>query len=68
MIVEVKTQLLDLQDLFGSLNVKERLATTIAERRGWTVRRRVTVLAVASTAANCEASLREGDNPPSPTD
>lgn len=51
-IVEVKTQLLDLQDLFGTLNVKERLAMTIAERRGWTAVRRVTVLAVASTAAN----------------
>lgn len=51
-IVEVKTQLLDLQDLFGSLNVKERLAATIAERRGWTVNRCVTMLAVAHTAAN----------------
>lgn len=51
-IVEVRTQLLDLQDLFGSLNVKERLATTIAERRGWKAGRRVTVLAVANTAAN----------------
>lgn len=51
-IVEVKTQFLDLQDLFGSLNVKERLAATIAERRGWKVDRCVTVLAVAHTAAN----------------
>lgn len=51
-IVEVKTHLLDLQDLFGSLNFKERLVSTIAERRGWTVRRRVSVLGVASTAAN----------------
>lgn len=51
-IVEVKTQLLDLQDLFGSLDVKERLAATIAERRGWKVSRRITVLAVAHTAAN----------------
>jgi transcriptional regulator with XRE-family HTH domain len=51
-IVEAKTQLLDLQDLFGSLNVKERLATTMARRRGWDVIRRATVLAVASTAAN----------------
>ena len=51
-IVEVKTQLLDLQDLFGSLNVKERLSATIAERRGWKVSRCVTVLAVANTAAN----------------
>ena len=51
-IVEAKTQLLDLQDLFGGLNVKERLAETIAERRGWKVRRCVTVLAVAHTGAN----------------
>lgn len=57
-IVEVKTQLLDLQDLFGSLNVKERLAATIAERRGWKVTRDVTVLAVAHTAAN-RAVVRE---------
>lgn len=38
-IVEVKTQLLDLQDLFGKLDVKTRLAATIAKQRGWTVRR-----------------------------
>lgn len=53
-IVEIKTELLDLQDLFGALNVKERLAAIIAERRGWTVRRRHTLLAVASTFANRE--------------
>jgi transcriptional regulator with XRE-family HTH domain len=57
-IVEVKTQLLDLQDLFGALNVKERLAKTIAERRSWTVQRQVTVLAVANTSGN-RAVLRE---------
>lgn len=51
-IVEVKTQLLDLQELFGSLNVKERLGARIAERRGWKPVRLVTVLAVANTAAN----------------
>jgi transcriptional regulator with XRE-family HTH domain len=51
-IVEVKTQLLDLQDLFGSVNVKERLALKIAERRGWDARRRITVLAVANTTSN----------------
>jgi transcriptional regulator with XRE-family HTH domain len=53
-IVEVKTQLLDLQNLFGALNVKERLVPNIAERRGWPVRRRVTVLSVAATVANRE--------------
>lgn len=64
-IVEVKTLLLDLQDLFGGMNVKERLASTIAERRGWKVRRRVSVLGVAATAPNREivrthSSLFEG--------
>jgi transcriptional regulator with XRE-family HTH domain len=53
-IVEIKTQLLDLQDLFGALNVKERLVQTIADRRSWAARRRVTILAVAATAANRE--------------
>jgi transcriptional regulator with XRE-family HTH domain len=53
-IVEAKTQLLDLQDLFGALNVKERLASTLASRRGWQVRHRASVLAVAATSANRE--------------
>jgi transcriptional regulator with XRE-family HTH domain len=51
-IVEVKTLLLDLQALLGALNVRERLAETIGRRRGWKVRRVVTVLAVADVAAN----------------
>ncbi len=53
-IVEVKTQLLDHQDLFGSLNVKERLAATVAERRGWRVRRQTVLLATADTSSNRE--------------
>lgn len=53
-VAEVKTQLLDLGDLFGSLNVKERLAGTVAQRRGWVVRRSVSLLAVADTSANRE--------------
>jgi len=51
-IVEVKTLLLDLQELLGSLDVRERLIGTIARRRGWTIERRVTLLAVAASAAN----------------
>lgn len=51
-IVEVKTLLLDLQELLGGLNVRERLISTIAQRRGWGVDRRITVLAVAGTASN----------------
>lgn len=53
-VVEAKSQLLDLQDLFGALNVKERLASTLASRRGWQLERRTTVLAVAATSANRE--------------
>jgi transcriptional regulator with XRE-family HTH domain len=53
-IVEAKTQLLDLQDLFGALNVKERLAPSVAGHLGWQVRRRVTILWVAATSANRE--------------
>jgi transcriptional regulator with XRE-family HTH domain len=53
-LVEVKTQLLDLQDLFGSLSIKERLVGTVADRRGWKAHRRVSVLALAATSANRE--------------
>lgn len=51
-IVEVKTLLLDLQELLGSLDVRERLVAVIARRRGWSVERRITMLAVAASAAN----------------
>ena len=51
-IVEVKTQLVDLQDLFGAINIRMRLSSKIAERRGWQVRSTMTVLAVADTAVN----------------
>lgn len=51
-IVEVKTLLLDLQELLGSLDVRERLIEAIARRRGWRIERRVTMLAVAASAAN----------------
>ena len=51
-IVEVKTLLLDLQELLGSLNVRERLVPAIARRRGWAIDRRITALAVAGTASN----------------
>lgn len=53
-IVEVKTQLVDLQDLFGGMNVKERLAATVAERRGWIIGRQLSLLASADTSANRE--------------
>lgn len=51
-VVEVKTELADLQDLFGSLSVKTRLAPGIGMREGWRASRVVSVLAIAATAAN----------------
>jgi len=52
LVVEVKTEITDLQALFGSLSVKERLAPKLAAERGWDVRRVATLLAVADTHAN----------------
>jgi transcriptional regulator with XRE-family HTH domain len=51
-VIEVKTELADLQELFGNLNAKLRLAPTIGRRNGWHSARVATVLAVAATAAN----------------
>ncbi len=51
-VVEAKTELADLQALFGSLSVKARLAATLGRRMDWRAARVVSVLAVAATAAN----------------
>jgi hypothetical protein len=51
-VVEVKVDLADLQDLFGSLDVKRRLAPAVARRLGWPGGEVSVVLAVASTAHN----------------
>jgi transcriptional regulator with XRE-family HTH domain len=51
-VVEVKTELADLQDLFGNLSAKARLAPGVGRRNGWPSSRVVTVLAVAATGAN----------------
>lgn len=52
LVVEVKTELVDLQELFGSLHVKERHAPALAARHGWAVNRVATLLAVADTDRN----------------
>jgi transcriptional regulator with XRE-family HTH domain len=52
LIVEAKTEVTDLQDLFGSLDVRERHAPRLAVSRGWTVRRVATLLAVADVERN----------------
>ena len=51
-LVEIKTELADLQDLLGSIDIKRRLAPAVAKMKGWTPSRTVCVLAVASTDAN----------------
>lgn len=55
LIVEVKTEITDLQQLFGSLSVKERLAPSLAVERGWQVSQVATLLAVADANANLRA-------------
>jgi transcriptional regulator with XRE-family HTH domain len=52
LVVEVKTELADLQDLLGGMSVKARLAPTVARELGWAGGRVVTVLALAHTARN----------------
>jgi transcriptional regulator with XRE-family HTH domain len=60
LVVEVKTELTDLQALLGGLDVRMRLAATVAANRGWSVGtveadggqpRLLTLLAVADTPA-----------------
>lgn len=52
MPMEVKPELADLQDLFGGMNVKTRLAPGIARDLGWPEARVVPALAVAATDRN----------------
>lgn len=51
-VIEVKTELADLQDLLGTMSVKTRLAPEVARQLGWDGGRVVAVLAVADTARN----------------
>lgn len=51
-LVEVKTELVDLQDTLGRLDVKARLARRIASARGWRPDGVAVVLALAATSAN----------------
>lgn len=52
LIVEAKTELVDLQDLFGALDAKQRLARQLGRHEGWEVTHASVLLAVASTPAN----------------
>jgi hypothetical protein len=48
LVVEVKTQIVDLQDLLGSVDRKRRLAPAIAAERGWRGASRTSVWVVLS--------------------
>lgn len=51
-VVEVKTELGDLQELLGAMDVKERLAPAVARRLDWGTGEVTMILAVASTERN----------------
>ena len=59
-VAEVKSDLVDLQQLLGSLNVRLRLARSIARARGWYPAAISALLAVAGTSLNRE---RVGKHP-----
>lgn len=51
-LVEVKTELSDLQNLLGTIDVRERLAPKLADERRWKPMRRISLLALADTPHN----------------
>jgi transcriptional regulator with XRE-family HTH domain len=51
-LVEVKTELSDLGDLLGVVDIRERLASHLGRDRGWAVATAVSILAVADTQHN----------------
>lgn len=52
LIVEVKTILIDVQEMLGALDIKERLAGKIAAQRGWRPRNVSVMLVVTDTDAS----------------
>lgn len=51
-VVEIKTVIVEIQDLIGALNTKARVAPVIARSLGWQVERSVPFLVVAETTTN----------------
>lgn len=51
-LVEVKTELSDLGNLLGVVDVRERLASHLGRDRGWVVATPISILAVADTQHN----------------
>lgn len=58
LIIEVKTVLTDLQEMFGSMNVKHRVASVLATERGWEIRRVGSLLAIASSSSSRQVVRR----------
>src|SRR5688500_17522056 len=58
LVVEIKTELVDVQSLLGSLDVKARLARHVAEQFGWDVRSVVPAIAFADARTTRRHLLR----------
>jgi transcriptional regulator with XRE-family HTH domain len=52
LVVELKTEIVDVQELIGTLDRKRRLARTIARERGWDARHVAAWLVVAESRTN----------------
>lgn len=52
LVVEIKTEIRDAQEVLGSLDIKARLAKTIARKRGWNARSVAVLLAITETDRN----------------
>jgi len=58
LVIELKTEVVDINDLMGSVDRKRRLAAGIARDRGWRVERVSTWVAVADGRTNRRALAR----------
>ena len=52
LVIEIKTLIVDAQDLLGSLDVKQRVSTRVARSLGWPARVVVPMLVVLKTTTN----------------
>lgn len=52
LVVELKTEIVDIQELIGTLDRKRRLARKVAEERGWNAQQVAAWLAVAESRTN----------------
>jgi transcriptional regulator with XRE-family HTH domain len=61
LVIEIKSQIVDLQDLLRTMDQRRRLAPAIARGRGWQARAVSTWVAVEDTDANRRRARRHAD-------